>query len=103
METKYSKTQFEGFTHRFKVQFETGEPHSSNLDIYSNSDSFQKLEDFIRKFYTNELLRGTIFFVGIGLLYFIFTLFVEYFLWLRRGAPAINEAELDRAIADGPA
>ncbi len=47
METKYSKTQFEGFTHRFKVQFETGEPHSSNLDIYSNSDSFQKLEDFI--------------------------------------------------------
>ena len=28
---------------------------------------------------------------------------VEYFLWLRRGAPAINEADLDRAIADGPA
>ena len=28
---------------------------------------------------------------------------VEYFLWLRRGAPAINENELDRAIADGPA
>jgi hypothetical protein len=44
---------------------------------------YQKLEDFIRKFYTNELLRGTIFFVGIGLLYFIFTLFVEYFLWLK--------------------
>ncbi|MEO5777246.1 MAG: hypothetical protein ABIQ27_10080 [Flavobacterium sp.] len=44
---------------------------------------YQKLEDFIRKFYTNELLRGFIFFVGIGLLYFIFTLFVEYFLWLK--------------------
>jgi hypothetical protein len=44
---------------------------------------YQKLEDFIRKFYTNELLRGTIFFVGLGLLYFIFTLFVEYFLWLK--------------------
>lgn len=28
---------------------------------------------------------------------------VEYFLWLRRGAPAINEIDLDRAIADGPA
>jgi 23S rRNA (cytidine1920-2'-O)/16S rRNA (cytidine1409-2'-O)-methyltransferase len=28
---------------------------------------------------------------------------VEYFLWLRRGAPAINEADLDKAIADGPA
>ena len=28
---------------------------------------------------------------------------VEYFLWLRRGAPEINEEALDRAIADGPA
>jgi len=28
---------------------------------------------------------------------------VEYFLWLRRGAPEIVEADLDRAIADGPA
>jgi hypothetical protein len=44
---------------------------------------YQKLESFIKKFYTNELLRGTIFFVGLGLLYFIFTLFVEYFLWLK--------------------
>ena len=44
---------------------------------------YQKLEAFIKKYYTNELLRGTIFFVGIGLLYFIFTLFVEYFLWLK--------------------
>jgi hypothetical protein len=44
---------------------------------------YQKLEDFIKKFYKNELLRGTIFFIGIGLLYFIFTLFIEYFLWLK--------------------
>ena len=44
---------------------------------------YQKLESFIKKFYTNELLRGTIFFVGLGLLYFIITLFVEYFLWLK--------------------
>ncbi len=44
---------------------------------------FQKLEAFIRKFYTNELIRGTIFFIGLGLLYFLFTLFVEYFLWLK--------------------
>ena len=28
---------------------------------------------------------------------------VEYFLWLRRGAPAISEAELDIAIEKGPA
>ena len=44
---------------------------------------YSKLEQFIKKYYTNELLRGTIFFVGIGLMYFIFTLFVEYFLWLK--------------------
>ena len=44
---------------------------------------YGKLESFIKKFYTNELLRGVIFFVGLGLLYFIFTLFVEYFLWLK--------------------
>ncbi len=44
---------------------------------------YQKLEAFIRKFYSNELLRGTIFFVGLGLLYFLFTVFVEYFLWLK--------------------
>ena len=28
---------------------------------------------------------------------------VEYFLWLRRGAPAIDEAAVDKAIAMGPA
>ncbi|WP_264520007.1 DUF4175 family protein [Flavobacterium sp. N1994] len=50
---------------------------------------YDKLESFIKKFYTNELLRGTIFFVGIGLLYFIFTLFVEYFLWLKPNARTI--------------
>jgi hypothetical protein len=50
---------------------------------------YDKLEAFIRKFYTNELLRGTIFFVGLGLLYFLFTLFVEYFLWLKPTARTI--------------
>ncbi|MFV5694161.1 hypothetical protein ACM55G_01820 [Flavobacterium sp. LB3P122] len=44
---------------------------------------YQKLEAFIRKFYTNELIRGIIFFIGLGLLYFLFTLFVEHFLWLK--------------------
>jgi hypothetical protein len=46
---------------------------------------YTKLEAFIRKYYTNELLRGTIFFIGLGLLYLIFTLLVEYFLWLPSG------------------
>ncbi|AXG73661.1 hypothetical protein DVK85_05200 [Flavobacterium arcticum] len=46
---------------------------------------YQKLEDFIKKYYTNELIRGSIFFVALGLLYFIVTLLVEYFLWLPQG------------------
>ena len=50
---------------------------------------YQKLEDFIKKFYTNELIRGILFFIGLGLLYFIFTLFVEYFLWLKPTARAV--------------
>ena len=44
---------------------------------------YQKLELFIRKFYWNELIKGLIFFVGLGLLYLLFTLFIEYFLWLK--------------------
>jgi hypothetical protein len=44
---------------------------------------YQKLENFIKKFYINELIRGIIFFVGLGLCYFLFTIFVEYFLWLK--------------------
>ncbi|ESU24646.1 chromosome segregation ATPase [Flavobacterium enshiense DK69] len=43
---------------------------------------FQKLEAFIKKFYTNELLKGSLLFIGLGVLYFIGTLLVEYFLWL---------------------
>lgn len=44
---------------------------------------YHKLEAFIRKYYLNELIRGIVFFIGLGLLYFLFTLFVEYFLWLK--------------------
>lgn len=44
---------------------------------------FTKLEGFIKKYYTNELLRGCLFFIGLGLLYFLFTIFLEYFLWLK--------------------
>jgi hypothetical protein len=44
---------------------------------------YQKLEAFIKKYYTNELVRGVIFFTGLGLIYLLFTLFVEYFLWLK--------------------
>ena len=42
---------------------------------------YDKLEGFIKKFYTNELIKGVILFIAIGLLYFIFTFLIEYFLW----------------------
>lgn len=42
----------------------------------------EKLEEFIKKYYTNELIKGTILFFAIGLLYLLITLLVEYFLWL---------------------
>jgi len=28
---------------------------------------------------------------------------VEYFLWLKRGAPELSQEKLDRAIEEGPA
>ncbi|MFP9112755.1 hypothetical protein ACLI1A_02365 [Flavobacterium sp. RHBU_3] len=43
---------------------------------------YAKLEAFIKKYYTNEVIRGTIFFTALGLLYFIVTFLIEYFLWL---------------------
>ena len=43
---------------------------------------YSKLTDFIKKYYTNELLRGFIFFIGLGLIYFFITTLLESFLWL---------------------
>ena len=43
----------------------------------------QKLHQFTRKYYTNELIKGSILFLSLGFLYFFFTLFLEYFLWLK--------------------
>ena len=41
-----------------------------------------KLAVFYRKYYKNELIKGTILFCSTGLLYFLFTIYLEYFLWL---------------------
>ncbi len=49
----------------------------------------QKLEQFIKKYYTNELIKGAILFFAIGLLYLIVTLLVEHFLWLETTGRAI--------------
>lgn len=42
----------------------------------------EKLEAFISKYYKNEILKGILFFVAIGLTYVLLVLSVEYFLWL---------------------
>ncbi|HJS01438.1 MAG TPA: hypothetical protein VJ780_10935 [Flavobacterium sp.] len=49
----------------------------------SSNFIYQKLEAFIRKYYLNELIKGIVVFIGLGLLYLLFTLFIEYFLWLK--------------------
>ena len=43
----------------------------------------EKLHQFIQKYYVNELIKGVLLFFSIGLLYFIFTLLIEYFFWLK--------------------
>ena len=48
-----------------------------------------KLEQFIRKFYTNEFIKGIILFFSIGLLYLLITLLIEHFLWLNSTARTI--------------
>lgn len=53
------------------------------MKLDSKAIIFNKLELFIKKFYKNELIKGVIFFIGLGLIYFLFTIFVEYFLWLK--------------------
>lgn len=42
----------------------------------------EKLQQFIKKYYTNELLKGAILFFAIGVMCFMATLFIEYLLWL---------------------
>ena len=46
---KYSKEQFEGFTHRFivKLTVDNDWRNDINVTIYSNSDSYKKLDDYI--------------------------------------------------------
>jgi hypothetical protein len=49
----------------------------------------KKLHQFTQKYYTNELIKGTILFFSLGFIYFFFTLFLEYFLWLKPTARTI--------------
>lgn len=45
---------------------------------------YQKLERFIKKYYTNELIKGSILFASFGVLYLLMTLSLEYFFWLNK-------------------
>jgi hypothetical protein len=42
----------------------------------------RKLKQFISKYYRNQLIRGLILFLALGLLYFLLTVVIEHFLWL---------------------
>ena len=41
-----------------------------------------KLQQFIKKFYINELIRGAILYLATGVFYFLLVSGVEYFFWL---------------------
>lgn len=47
MQTTYAKQPFDGYKYRFRLVFETTGKFFRNIDIYSDSDSYQELEDFI--------------------------------------------------------
>ena len=48
---KYSKEQFEGFTHRFivRMKIDIDWRNDTNVTLYSNSDCYQKLNNFINE------------------------------------------------------
>lgn len=53
---KYSRSRFEGYTHRFKVEFETGSIHTSNMDIYTDTDSREVVRSFIDSVKTKKVI-----------------------------------------------
>ncbi len=57
------------------------------MNAFQNIEN--KLHQFTRKYYTNELIKGIIMFFSLGAIYFFFILFIEYFLWLNIRARTI--------------
>ncbi len=51
---------------------------TDNINLH-NSELLIKLDDFIRKYYKNRLLRGAIFFIGAVLSFFLLVSLLEYF------------------------
>ena len=62
MEIKYSKKEFEGYTHRFIVRLKVDNDfrNDTNVTLYSNSDSYQKLEEFINEKKSKKVIAFTI-------------------------------------------
>ena len=62
METKYSRSEFEGFTHRFIVRLKVDDDwrNDTNMTVYSNSDSYQELEDFINEKKSDKVVAFSI-------------------------------------------
>lgn len=50
------------------------------MDNYGNI--LLKLNEFTAKYYTKKVLKGTLLFLAIGLIFFLVVLGIEYFLWL---------------------
>ncbi|WP_273275428.1 hypothetical protein [Maribacter polysiphoniae] len=53
------------------------------------NDILDKLNDFSKKYYTKELIKGVLLFVVMGVLFLLMVLGVEYFLWLNSTGRAI--------------
>lgn len=53
--------------------------HPNHKEPLVNSELLQKLDEFIRKYYKNQLLRGAIFFTGGVLSFFLLVSLLEYF------------------------
>ncbi|WP_010521411.1 collagen-like protein [Aquimarina agarivorans] len=49
---------------------------SGNLNVI-----LKKLTNFIKRYYINELIKGSLLFIAIGLVYFLVVLLLENFLW----------------------
>lgn len=54
------------------------------MRIYDNI--LDKLNEFIRKHYTQKLIKGTLLFLAFGLLFFLAVMGIEYALWLNSSA-----------------
>ena len=62
MDTKYSRTEFDGYTHRFIVRFSVDDDYRSDIsiNIYSNNGDTQDLIDFINIKRTDRVESYTI-------------------------------------------